>query len=275
MKQQVLYTRLLLELGGGYAPALGIDLASMKSDEVFRWFLASVLFGTRIGESIAMNTYKEFEKADVLSSEAVLETGWQSLVDILDRGGYVRYDFKTATKLLEVTQTLKDKYECDFNRLHFFAKDERDLEKKLQRLGKGIGPVTLNIFLRELRDIWDKAETPLSELALLAARNLGLTQATDATVALEELRAMWEVSEKGELRFSDLEAALVRLGKNYCHKKKCLFCPMKEECQILQQSFVKGKETKAQAWWEITHQGHDNKEDKNALEKESSYRATA
>ena len=228
--QQALYTKLLRELGGGYAPALGINLASMEPEEVFKWFLASVLFGVRIGEGIAMNTYKEFEKAGVLSPEAMLETGWQGLVDILDRGGYVRYDFKTATKLLEVTRTLKDKYECDLNRLHFFAKDRRDLEKKLQSLGKGIGPVTANIFLRELRDIWEKAEPPLSESALLAARNLGLTQATDVAVALEELKPMWETGEQGELRFPDFEAALVRLGKNYCHKKKCLVCPMKEEC---------------------------------------------
>ena len=229
--QQGLCMELVKKLGSAYSSALGINLACTGSDEVFKWFLASVLFGARIGESIAMNTYKELEKAKMLCPDSMLETGWQGLVDILDRGGYVRYDFKTATKLLEVTQTLKDKYEGDLNRLHFFAKDRRDLEKKLQRLGKGIGPVTANIFLRELRDIWEKAELPLSAPAFLATRNLGLTQATDAAVALEELKTMWETGEQGEVRFSDLEAALVRIGKNYCCKKKCLVCPMKEECQ--------------------------------------------
>lgn len=229
--QQGLCMELVKELGGAYSSALGINLACTGSGEVFKWFLASVLFGARIGESIAMNTYKELEKANVLSPEAVLETGWQGLVDILDRGGYVRYDFKTATKLLEVTRTVKEKYEGDLNRLHFFARDESDLEEKLQGLGKGIGPVTVNIFLTELRDIWDKVELPLSEPALLAIRNLKLTQASDAVVALENLKAMWETSEQGEARFSDLEAALVRLSKNYCRKKKCLVCPMEEECQ--------------------------------------------
>jgi len=82
-----------------------------------------------------------------------------------------------------------------------------------------------------LRDIWDKAELPLSESALLATRNLKLTQVSDAVVALENLKAMWETGEQGGARFSDLEAALVRLGKNYCRKKRCLVCPMKEECQ--------------------------------------------
>ena len=231
MEQQHLWGKLVKELGGTYASALGINLASMESDEVFKWFLASVLFGTKIGESIAMKTYKEFEKAGVLSPEAILETGWQGLVDILDRGRYARYDFKTASKLLEVARILKEKYEGDLNRLHFFAEDERDLEKKLQGLGKGIGPVTVNIFLREMRDLWDKAEPPLPQPALLASRKLGLTHETDAEACLEQLKAMWEIDELLEWRFSDLEAALVRLGKNYCLRRRCSPCPAKAECQ--------------------------------------------
>jgi len=230
--QQGLCVKLVKELGGTYASALGINLASMESEEVFRWFLASLLFGARIGEGIAMKTYKEFEKAGVLSPEAILKTGWQGLVDILDRGGYVRYDFKTATKLLEVTQALKEKYEGDLNRLHFFAEDERDLEKKLPSLGKGIGPVTVNIFLREMRDLWEKAEPPLAESALLASRNIGLTEVIGAEAGLEQLTSICGADELHEWRLSDLEAALVRLGKNYCRRNRCSPCPVKAECKI-------------------------------------------
>jgi len=210
---------------------LGINLASMESDEVFKWFLASVLFGATISEDIAMKTYREFEKAGVLSPEVIFETSWPRLVGILDRSGYVRYDFKTATKLLAVVGALKEKYEGDLNRLHFCAKDERDLEKRLQALGKGIGPVTVNIFLRELRDLWEKAEPPLSEPVLLASRKLRLTRETDAAATLEEMKTIWEASQLDERRFSDLEAALTKLGKNYCRKKRCSLCPVKEVCQ--------------------------------------------
>jgi endonuclease III len=224
--------KLVKKLGGAYASALGVDLASVESEEVFKWFLASVLFGARIGEGIAIKTYKEFEKAGVLSPGAILETGWQGLVDILDRGGYVRYDFKTATKLLEVVRTLKEKYEGDLNRLHFFAEDERDLEKKLRRLGKGIGPVTVNIFLREMRGLWEKAEPPLAESVLLASRNIGLTEVIGVEAGLEELRTICGADESHEWRFSDLEAALVRLGKNYCRRNRCSPCPVKAECKI-------------------------------------------
>jgi len=225
-----LCAKLVKQLGGGYSSALGIDLAGIKPDEVFKWFLASILFGARIGEGVAIKAYKEFEKAGMLSPEAILETGWQGLVDILDRGGYVRYDFKTSTKILEVTRALKDRYKGDLNRLHFFAEDEKDLEKKLQNLGKGIGPVTVNIFLREMRELWEKAEPPLAEPALLASRNIGLTKAMDMRAVLEELETVWRAHEANELRFSDLEAVLIRLGKDYCQKKRCSLCLVKEKC---------------------------------------------
>jgi hypothetical protein len=35
-----------------------------------------------------------------------MEKGWDGLVAILDRGGYVCYDYKTATKLLEINRNL-------------------------------------------------------------------------------------------------------------------------------------------------------------------------
>jgi len=208
---------------------LGISLEGGESRELFRWFLASILFGARIGEAIAIRTYCEFEKRGVLSCRAVLDTGWQGLVDILDRGGYVRYDFKTATKLLEIMRALKEQYQGDLNQLHSAAEDEKDLEQRLRDLGKGIGPVTTNIFLRELRSVWEKAKPVLSEPAMVAARNLGLVKATKSELALDELRHIWKVSAL-QGRFSDLEAALVRLGKNFCRKGNCSSCPMKLEC---------------------------------------------
>ncbi len=42
--------------------------------------------------------------------ETIVKTGWDGLVSALDAGGYVRYVFKTATKLLEVMKNLIDQY---------------------------------------------------------------------------------------------------------------------------------------------------------------------
>lgn len=229
-RRRSLCAGLARKLGGRYSLALGIDLVSMRSDEVFKWFLASLLFGGRISEDAAMKTYNQFKEANVLAPEAILRTGRDGLVGILDRGGYARYDLKTATKLLEAASTLTAKYSGDLNRLHFFAEDGRDLEKKLRGLAKGIGPATVGIFLRELRNVWEKAEPPLSEFALFASRMLGLTLTTDSTLALEEMEDLWEES-KLEAIFADFEAALVKLGKNFCLKNRCKTCIMRTDCQ--------------------------------------------
>lgn len=95
---------LVKNLGGRYSELLGINLSSGESKEIYKWFLASVLFGARISETIVINTYREFERQEVLSPQHILDTGWDGLVVILDAGGYVRYDFKTATKLLDINK---------------------------------------------------------------------------------------------------------------------------------------------------------------------------
>jgi len=132
-----------------YSKDLGIDLKSKKEGEIFKWFLACLLFGKPIQQSVAKRTYFEFEKEGLLSPEKILKAGWSKLVEILDRGHYVRYDFSTATKLLKICKELKEKY-GSLNNLLKQAKNKKDLAKKLREF-KGIGPVTTKIFLRDLK----------------------------------------------------------------------------------------------------------------------------
>jgi endonuclease III len=217
------YIRTLLKnLGGKFSTALDINLENSDAGEVFRWFLASILFGARISEKIAVNTYKEFEKRKVLSPEAILKTGWEGLVKILDSGGYVRYDFKTATKLLQIMQDLREKYNGDLNQLHKESKDSGDLEENLQNLGKGIGVITSSIFLRELRGIWKKAEPYPSDLVILASKRSGLISPAmkSKKKILEELKSLWQKNKIKGKDFVDFEAALLRLGKDYFRKGK-------------------------------------------------------
>lgn len=201
-------------LGGRFSSGLGIALSSSNRDETSKWFLAALLFGARISETIAIKTYKAFEEEKIFTPENILDKGWNGLVEILDRGGYVRYDFKTATKLLEVNRSLLDRHAGDLNILHEMASGPRDLEKRLKCLGKGMGDVTVNIFLREMRGIWEKAQPFPSELVLLAATDLHLlpSKTPDGNELLQVLMDTW-VGEGNELKdFVDFEAALVRYG---------------------------------------------------------------
>ena len=189
-----------------YSQELGLNL--LKVEDRFKWFLASILFAKRISARIAIATFKEFENAGLTSPEAILAAGWDRLVNILDAGGYVRYDFSTASTLLEAMDKFLKTY-GSLEELHAVAEDSGDLENKLRQL-KGVGLVAVNIFLRELRSIWPKASPRPSPLSLAVAQKLGIAASA--------------------LQLPGLESALVRVHLDFCKRQKCVECPVKEEC---------------------------------------------
>jgi hypothetical protein len=220
MNVEKIVKEITVKLGRLYSTELGINLQKQSSDEVFKWFVASLLFGARISETIAKNTYCEFEKDDLLTPEKILRRGWDGLVFTLDRGGYVRYDYKTADKFLEVMSNLKKEYNGDLNHLHEESADSRDLEQRLKNLGKGIGNVTVNIFLRELRGIWNKANPLPQDLTVTAAKNLGLIKEANSESILIELLKIWDRNKVEGYAFPNFETALFRIGKDYRKKNK-------------------------------------------------------
>ena len=223
---------LVAQFGQKYSDILGINLKTKDDGEIFKWFLASVLFGAPINETSVIRTYKCFEKHGGLTPEKILETGWDGLVKILDEGGYTRYDFKTSDKLLEVMDNLLKKYKGSLNLIHEQASDSYDLEKRLKDLGKGVGAVTISIFLRELRDLWKKANSKPTPLVILAAKNLGIVKDENPEKALEELKEFWRKNEVAGKTFVNFETALLRLGKN-CRKKNCGQCVFNRHCLVI------------------------------------------
>ena len=190
---------LIKEFGQLYSEKLGINLRSGRSEEVFKWFLASVLLGAPIRESSAMKTYTVLSSAGITSPEAILKAGWDTLVFHLDNGGYTRYDFKTADKLLEMARNLNEKWAGDLNRIHMVSKNQSELESNIKALAKGIGETTLNIFLREMYGIWN-VKPKHSKFALLAAKHFGI-----------------KLSKKFNPR---LEIALMKIGRELLRKTK-------------------------------------------------------
>ena len=111
-----------------YSEELGLDL--LKAEDRFKWFVAAILFAKRISADTAKQTYQYFEQEDLNNPDAILEAGWDRLVEVLDSGGYTRYGFSTATNLLGITKTLKEEY-GDLERLHSESTDAADLESRL------------------------------------------------------------------------------------------------------------------------------------------------
>lgn len=197
---------LVTKTGGRFSAELGIDPAG----EAFKWLLASVLFGARISWKIAERTYRCFERHRALSPEDLMKTGWDGLVAILDEGGYVRYDFSTASKLIEMSENLQSEYGGSLDKLHSESADPADLEKRIMALAKGIGPVTAGIFLREMRGSWEKAQPLPSDKVVQTAKELGYIPENieDRKDALDILVNTWG----DEKDFPDFEAALQRKG---------------------------------------------------------------
>jgi hypothetical protein len=74
-------------------------------------------------------------------------------------------------------------------------------------LGKGIGPTTVSIFLREMRGVWSKADPEPSPLVKLAMSELGI-------------KDIKKLAARQHLDPVRLETALLRLGKDFIRKKR-------------------------------------------------------
>lgn len=188
-----------------YSEELNIELRKNTDEELFKWFLASILFGARIQAKIAKNTYKTFEKYDLLKPKKILDAGRDYLVSpIMREGGYVRYDGKTSDQILKNYRTILDKYNGSLLKIHSKSNSNKELEKNLKKF-HGIGSVTVNIFLRELRPIWEKANPePLDRVKNIAG---------ELDIDLSEFnRKSWD--------FVRVEAGLIRLREKVEENKK-------------------------------------------------------
>jgi endonuclease III len=201
-----------------YSEELGIDLTGPEGR--FKWLLAAILYGARINASIATKTYRELEAAGLVLPDEIESAGWDRLVEVLDHGGYVRYDFSTASNILGLICDLKANY-GSLEELYRRSSGESDLEKKLQDF-KGIGPVTAQIFLRELRGIWD-VRPPISEKARAVAQELDI-----------------DLNQFQGRKLARIESALVRLYLACCRKKDCRECLMSQHCMRARSSESQG-----------------------------------
>jgi hypothetical protein len=182
-----------------YREELGIDLRSRVDTEYFKWFLACLLFGGRISETIAKNTYHAFRRHNLLTPRKIIRAGWEFLVQpIMREGGYVRYDGRKSTQILRNCEMLLSHYHGSLHELHQLAAGAEDLENRLLAF-YGVGPITVNIFLRELRPYWKKADPEPLPIVLELARQLGLDVGS---------------YKRKSIAYARVEAGLIRLRKH-------------------------------------------------------------
>ncbi len=215
--------RVVSVLGGRYSAELGIDVDA-GDRELERWFLAATLFGTRISARLAERAFGVLEAAGLARIGQLRHVPSDDLIAMLDAGGYARYDFRTAARLLELSEVVDERYDGQVAVIGRRFPTYPELSAALDAL-PGWGPVTVRLFLRELRGVWPGADPPPDERAMTASDHLGLPGGEPGMTGLAGLAAACDLDVR------DLESGLVRL--DLVHGRTMARCPGGQGCTAL------------------------------------------
>lgn len=131
------------------ASDLGFRVRADDEESLFKWLLASFLFGKRIGHQVAAATWRILVQVHGLDAPHKLRRCTHAqLVGMLRQGGYARYDQSTAQRLRWLCDMLLEQYHGRVLGIFEAAESRGDFERRLLQF-KGIGPVTVEIFMRE------------------------------------------------------------------------------------------------------------------------------
>ena len=170
---------LLDEHGTTYAEEAGIRLADEPAP-LWQLLVLTLLLSARIGSGLAVAAARELFDAGCRTPQGTRDTPRRHRVAALGRGGYRRYDERTATQLGELADAVLDRYAGDLRRMHA---ESDDLERAVQQF-TGIGPVGAAIFCREVQGVWTDVAPYVDDRAARAAERLGLPTSPDALARL-------------------------------------------------------------------------------------------
>ncbi|MFC9059982.1 endonuclease [Streptomyces sp. NPDC057074] len=169
--------------GRTYAEEAGIRLKDTPQP-LYRLLVLSHLLSARIRGSIAVATARALYDAGLRNPRRMADADWQERVDALGRGGYRRYDERTATQLGEAAGLLTERWGGDLRRLRQEADGDPAEVRRLLREFPGVGPTGADIFLREAQLVWPEAGPTLDRKALQGAERLGLPSDPDRLLSL-------------------------------------------------------------------------------------------
>ncbi|MET7271985.1 endonuclease [Streptomyces flaveolus] len=169
--------------GQTYAEEAGIRLKDTPQP-LYRLLVLAHLLSARIRGSIAVATARTLDDAGLGDPRRMADAGRQERVDALGRGGYRRYDERTATQLGDGAGLLIDRWGGDLRRLRKEADGKVPELRRLLQEFPGVGPAGADIFLREAQRVWPEAAPYLDRKALQGARRLGLPEDADRLLGL-------------------------------------------------------------------------------------------
>lgn len=169
---------------------------------LFQLLVLAELVSARIASSVAVATAVELRTAGWTTPQRMAAAARQPLVAALGRGGYRRFDLRTAAQLHELAETVLTRYGGDLRRLARAADEDVARATALLREFPGIGPVGAAVFLREVQAVWPWVRPFLDDRCRGGARRIGLPGDATALAALVP----------GE-EFARLASALTRVSR--------------------------------------------------------------
>ena len=200
MSAQATARAVLDRYGTTYAAAARIRLTDEPAP-LFQLLVLAELLSARIGADIAVATAGELLANGWTTPHRMREAPRWRVIQALGRGGYRRYDERTATQVRDMAQLVLDRYGGDLRRLAEEADHDVRAAARLLQEVKGIGPTGASVFLREVQAVWPWVRPLLDDRARAGAGRVGLPEDTQVLAAL--------VAEDELARFA---AALVRIS---------------------------------------------------------------
>nr|WP_217422771.1 endonuclease [Streptomyces sp. 8P21H-1] len=196
--------------GRTFAEEAGIRLRNTPQP-LYRTLVMACLLSARIRGSVALATTRALYDAGLRDPRRTAGATWQERVDALGRGGYRRYDERTATQLGDGARLLLDRWGGDPRRMRGAADGDLDELRRLLREMPGLGPAGVDIFLREVQRVWPEVAPHLDAKALRGAARLGLPGEPERLLELA-----------GDTEPAVLAAALVRAALDKSVVEDCL-----------------------------------------------------
>src|SRR5688500_18070164 len=159
--------------GTTFATEAGIDLDDAPAP-LFQLLVLAQLLSARIGAGIAVATAGELTAAGWTTPQRMRDASRPRVVAALGRGGYRRYDERTATQLREMAVLVLDRYGGNLRRLADEAGEDVDRAARLVQEVRGIGPTGAAVFLREVQGVWPWVRPYLDDRARAGAARIGL-----------------------------------------------------------------------------------------------------
>ncbi|WP_097182967.1 endonuclease [Blastococcus haudaquaticus] len=173
----------LARYGTTYAEEAGIRLADEPAP-LFQLLVLAQLLSARIGAGVAVATAAELFAAGWTTPARLRDAGRGRVVAALGRGGYRRYDERTATQLREMTELVLARYDGDLRGLAAASGQDPGRASVLVQEVKGIGPTGAAVLLREVQAVWPWVRPCIDGRARAGARRVGLPDTAAVLAAL-------------------------------------------------------------------------------------------